>query len=79
MKCHIKYNELVDNAYTLEQQKNLGKCSKEEYLKALDVCDEYIQNIYALTIYKEFYGAPLRGILPLLKYRCPFGTDIRRT
>ena len=60
MKCHIKYNELVDNAYTLEEQKNLGKCSKEEHLKVLDVCDEYIQNIYALTIYKEFYGKQIK-------------------
>lgn len=33
-----------------------GQCGKDEWIKALDICDEYYVGEYAQTVFQEFYG-----------------------
>ena len=41
LKCHEHYNQLVEESYYTEARYEDGKCSKDEWAKALDICDEY--------------------------------------
>ena len=59
-KCHIKYNQLVCNAYEIESKYDNGECPEDFWLKALDLCDNYYSGEYAKTVHNEFYGKGLK-------------------
>ena len=59
MKCHKEYNDIVDASYEMEEKYNNGECSKEDWLQAIDKCDEYCQKVYAKCVHNEFYGKGL--------------------
>lgn len=56
LKCHIHYNQLVGESYDMETRYENGKCSKDEWTNALDICDEYYIGEYAQAVFQEFYG-----------------------
>ena len=56
LKCHERYNQLVDESYDMEEKYEDGQCGKDEWIKALDICDEYYVGEYAQTVFHEFYG-----------------------
>ena len=56
LKCHEHYNQLVEESYYTEARYEDGKCSKDEWAKALDICDEYYVGEYAHAVFQEFYG-----------------------
>lgn len=56
LKCHTHYNQLVEESYDMETMYEDGKCSKDEWAKALDICDEYYVGEYAHAVFQEFYG-----------------------
>ena len=56
LKCHEHYNQLVEESYYTEARYEDGKCSKDEWAKALDICDEYYVGEYAHAVFQEFSG-----------------------
>lgn len=59
MKCHNEYNDLVDASYEIEEKYDNGECSKEDWLQAIDKCEEYRHKVYAKYVYNEFAGKGL--------------------
>lgn len=56
LKCHEYFNHLVEESYDMEAKYEDGRCSKDEWIKALDICDEYYVGEYAQAVFQEFYG-----------------------
>ena len=59
MECHKQYNKLVEFAYEKEENYNSGKCTKDDWIQALNKCEEYYLNTYANCVYNEFNGKNL--------------------
>ncbi len=56
LKCHERYNQLVDESYDMEAKYEAGQCSGEEWGKAIYISKEYSSGEYAQTVFQEFYG-----------------------
>ncbi len=56
LKCHERYNQLVDESYDMEEKYEAGQCSGDEWEKAIYISKEYSCGQYAQTVFQEFYG-----------------------
>ena len=59
LKCRNEYNRIVDHSYEMEANYDNGHCSKEEFYKTMDACNDYFWNEYARAVFNEFYGKGL--------------------
>ena len=59
LECHNDFQNLINNAYDMEEQYNNGNASKSDWMKKLDKCDNYRHSVFAEAIYSEFKGKNL--------------------
>lgn len=56
LKCHERYNQLVNESYDMEVKYEAGQCSEDEWEKAIYIGKEYFVGEYAQTVFQEFCG-----------------------